>query len=169
MSSIKGNVRWIATSLSKIYAVSIVPQGKHFRIAVATVDSVTGTVINLHQLDAALASDADLQIIGSHSSVPLALWNEKGKIKANILGSKSVTTLPTEVQFADSWLTIERVHILLGACSTFKYFLATLPRLLHGLDILMGPSLPHRSLKRDYQHGVFSPEESKRDILSCSS
>jgi len=68
-------------------------------IAVATLDAVSGTMIDIHHLDSSLESAADLQVIGSHSSAPLAIWTEKGKLKANILGSKPVITLPTEVSF----------------------------------------------------------------------
>jgi hypothetical protein len=96
-SSIKGQARYIATSLSKIYVVFTVPHGKALSITVATFDAVNGNIIDSHTLDASLTSDTDLQVIGSHSSAPLAIWNEKGKIKANILGSKSTFPLSTEV------------------------------------------------------------------------
>jgi hypothetical protein len=96
-SSVKGEPRYIATSLSKIYVVYVLPRGRSMSIAVATLDAVSGTMIDIHQLDSNLDSAADIQIIGSHSSAPLAIWSEKGKIKVNILGSKPVITLPTEV------------------------------------------------------------------------
>ena len=83
--------------MSKIYVVYAVPRGRNFGIAVATLDSVTGAFINHHTLDASLNSEADLQVVGSHSSAPLAIWSEKGKLRVNILGSKSVTTLPIQV------------------------------------------------------------------------
>jgi len=66
-------------------------------IAVATLDAVSGTMIAIHQLDSSLDNAADLQVVGSHSSAPLAIWTEKGKLKANILGSKPVVSLPSEV------------------------------------------------------------------------
>lgn len=95
--SIKGEARYIATSLSKIYVVFTVPHAKSSSITVATLDAVTGNIIDTHALDASLVLDTDLQVIGSHSSAPLAVWNEKGKIKANLLGSKSIIPLTTEV------------------------------------------------------------------------
>ena len=95
--SVKGDARDIATSLSKIYVVYTLSRGKSTSIAVTTLDAVSGTIIDVHHLDSSLDSAADLQVVGSHSSAPLALWTEKGKMKANILGSKSVITLPTEV------------------------------------------------------------------------
>jgi hypothetical protein len=87
----------MATSLSKVFVVYCVPHGKYFSIAVATLDAVTGATIDIHQIDATITSDQDLQVVGSHSSTPFAIWNEKGKIKVNILGTKSITILPTEV------------------------------------------------------------------------
>src|SRR5579859_428382 len=95
--SIKGTARYIATSLSKIYVVFTVPHAKSLSITVATLDAVTGNIIDTHALDASLAAETDLRVVGSHSSAPLAIWNEKGKIKANILGSKSIIPLSTEV------------------------------------------------------------------------
>jgi len=77
--------------------VYTLPRGRSVSIAVATLDAVSGTMIDIHQLDSNLDSAADLQVIGSHSAAPLAIWNEKGKIKANILGSKPVITLLIEV------------------------------------------------------------------------
>ena len=95
--SVKGTPQYIATSLSKIYVVCTVPHGKSSSITVATLDSVTGAIIDHHQLDASLTSERDLQVVGSHSYAPLAIWSEKGKVRANILGSKQVTNLPIEV------------------------------------------------------------------------
>jgi hypothetical protein len=96
-SSIRGTPHYIATSLSKIYVVYTVPHAKYSTIAVATLDSVTGAIINHHHLDCSITLESELQVAGSHSSAPLAIWNEKGKLKVNILGSKLVTTLPIEV------------------------------------------------------------------------
>ena len=93
----KGDARYIATSLSKVYVVYTQSRGKSMSIAVATLDAVSGIITNIHQLDSSLDSLADLQVVGSHSSTPLAIWSEKGKVKANILGMKPVITLPTEV------------------------------------------------------------------------
>jgi hypothetical protein len=83
--------------LSKIYVIFTVPHAKSFSITVATLDAVTGVIIDTHALDASLATDTDLQVVGSHSSAPLAIWTEKGKLKANLLGSKSIIPLSTEV------------------------------------------------------------------------
>lgn len=77
--------------------VYTVPHAKYSGIAVATLDSVTGNIINTLQLDASLTPDSDLQVIGSHSSAPLAIWSENGKLRVNILGSKPVTSFSTEV------------------------------------------------------------------------
>src|SRR5437762_11270694 len=96
-SSIKGTPHHIATSLSKIYVVYTVPHGKSSSITVATLDSVTGAFIDRHQLDSSFTVERDLQVVGSHSSAPLAIWSEKGKLRGNILGSKAVTNLPMEV------------------------------------------------------------------------
>jgi hypothetical protein len=98
IGSVKGNARYIATSLSKIYVVYTVVHSKSFGIAVATFDSVTGKIVDTHLLDASLTSEMDLQVVGSHSAAPLAVWSEKGKIKVNILGSKPVTVLSPEVR-----------------------------------------------------------------------
>jgi hypothetical protein len=95
--SVKGNARYIATSLSKIYVVYTVAHAKSFGIGVATFDSVTGKILDTHVLDASLTSEMDLQVVGSHSAAPLAIWSEKGKIKVNILGSKPVTVLIPDV------------------------------------------------------------------------
>ena len=100
--SIKGTPHSIATSVSKTYVVSTVSHAKYFTIAVATLDSVTGVIldnqhVDYHQLDLSINFETELQVVGSHSSAPLAIWIEKGKLKANILGSKYVTILPTEV------------------------------------------------------------------------
>jgi len=97
--SIKGTARYIATSLSKVFVVFTVPRAKSLSITVATLDAVTGNIIDTHALDASLASDTDLQVVGSHSSTPLAIWSEKNNIKANLLGSKSIISLSTEVLF----------------------------------------------------------------------
>jgi hypothetical protein len=101
--SIKGIPHFIATSLSKIFVVYLVPLGKAYSIAVATLDAVTGSIIDTNRLSASVSSIADVQVVGSHSSAPLVVWHEypssrsKGTLKAAILGSKSVTTLSTEV------------------------------------------------------------------------
>jgi hypothetical protein len=100
--SIKGTPHSIATSVSKTYVLSIISHAKYFTIAVATFDSVTGVILDIqhvdyHQLDLSINFETELQVVGSHSSAPLAIWIEKGKLKANILGTKYVTILPTEV------------------------------------------------------------------------
>src|SRR5579862_5202838 len=77
MSSVKGDPLYIATSLSKIYVVYKVPHARYSTIAVATLDSVSGTIINTQQIDASLTPDSDLQVVGSHSSAPLVIWSEK--------------------------------------------------------------------------------------------
>lgn len=74
-----------------------VPHGKSSSITVATIDSVTGALIDHHQLDASLISERDMQVVGSHSYAPFAVWSEKGKLRVNIFGSKTVTNLPVEV------------------------------------------------------------------------
>jgi hypothetical protein len=109
--SIKGTARYIATSLSKIYVIFTVPHAKSFSITVATLDAVTGDIIDTHALDASLATDTDLQVVGSHSSAPLAIWTEKGKLKANLLGSKSIIPLSTEVLFPLLALIDNSIHI----------------------------------------------------------
>jgi hypothetical protein len=153
--SVKGEARYIATSLSKIYVVYTLPRGRSISIAVATLDAVSGKMIDIHQLDSSLDSAADLQIIGSHSSAPLAIWTEKGKLKANILGSKPVITLPTEVS-----LTISTKHsynnrlnsrhfplwllILVLRCHTSLYPTPTSSRHGHKSTILTCPLDPSR-------------------------
>jgi|SRR5277367_3009826 len=138
-SSVKGEPRYIATSLSKIYVVYTLPRGRSVSITVATLDAVSGKMIDIHQLDSSLDSAADLQVIGSHSSAPLAIWSEKGKIKANVLGSKFVITLPTEVtsptiqislvnprpnsQRFPLWLPIPVRHYPTSSCRTPTNFL----------------------------------------------
>jgi hypothetical protein len=104
-SSIKGSPHFIATSLSKIFVVYLVPHGRTYSIAVATLDSVTGDILDTTQLSGSVTSAEDIQVVGSHSSAPLVVWHEytttrtKGTLKANILGSKSVTQLSTEHEF----------------------------------------------------------------------
>lgn len=111
--SIKGTPQYIATSLSKVYVVCTVPRGKSSGITVATLDSVTGTLIDHHQLDASLISERDLQVVGSHSYVPLAIWSEKGKVRANILGSKQVANLPLEVSSSETRSNVSMtLHLL---------------------------------------------------------
>jgi len=94
---VKGTPRFIATSLSKVYVVSIVSHSKHSSLSVTTLDSVNGAILETHQLDSFLLPQDDVQVVGSHSSAPLAIWHEKGKLKANVLGTKSITTLAADV------------------------------------------------------------------------
>jgi hypothetical protein len=58
---------------------------------------VNGAVLETHRLDASVLWTDEVQVVGSHSSAPLVIWNEKGKIKVNVLGSKSISTLTSEV------------------------------------------------------------------------
>lgn len=101
--SIKGTPHFIATSLSKIFIVYLVPHGKAYSITVTTLDSVSGNIIDTTHLSASVLSAADVRVVGSHSSSPLVVWHEyttsrsQGTLKANVLGSKSINTLSTEV------------------------------------------------------------------------
>ena len=94
---VKGTPRFIATSLSKVYVVSIIPHSKYSSLSVTTLDSVNGAILETHQLDSSLLPQDNIQVVGSHSSAPLAIWHEKGKLKANVLGTKTITTLTADV------------------------------------------------------------------------
>jgi len=107
---VKGTPRFIATSLSKVYVVSIVPHSKYSSLSVTTLDSVNGAILETHQLDSSLLPQDDVQVVGSHSSTPLAIWHEKGKIKVNVLGTKSITTLAAAVSPSqETFLTSARL------------------------------------------------------------
>jgi hypothetical protein len=105
-SSVKGTPHFIATSLSKIFVVYLVPHSRSHSIAVATLDSVTGDVLDTIQLSGSVSSADDIQVAGTHSAAPLVVWRDPSShntLKVNILGSKSVTSLSTEVSFFSSY------------------------------------------------------------------
>jgi hypothetical protein len=97
--TVRGTPLFIATSLSKVYVVSALPISGKTSLSVTTVDAVNGAVLETHKLDASVLWTDEVQVIGSHSSAPFVIWNEKGKLKVNILGSKSIATLASEVPF----------------------------------------------------------------------
>jgi hypothetical protein len=71
----------------------LVPEGKTSRLNIATLDAVTGNVINLYNIkEVDLASESDLVIAGSHSAAPIAVWKERQKVRVNVLGYKAVET-----------------------------------------------------------------------------
>jgi hypothetical protein len=95
--TVRGTPLFIATSLSKVYVVSALPLSGRTSLSVTTVDAVNGAVLETHRLDASVLWTDEVQVVGSHSSAPLVIWNEKGKLKVNVLGSKSISTLTSEV------------------------------------------------------------------------
>jgi hypothetical protein len=95
--NVKGTARFIATSFSKVYVVATIPHSKSSSLSVTTLDAVNGAILETHQLESSILTQDDIHVVGSHSSAPLAIWNEKGKLKANVLGSKLITTLTSEV------------------------------------------------------------------------
>ena len=74
-----------------------------YGVTVTTLDAVTGKVIDIHQHDAFITSPDNLRVVGSHSSAPLAIWLDKDKLKANVLGSRAVSTLETDIPDSPSF------------------------------------------------------------------
>lgn len=62
-----------------------------------TIDAVNGAILEIHKLESSLLDTEDVHVVGSHSSAPLVIWHDKGKLKTNVLGTKTVTTLTSEV------------------------------------------------------------------------
>jgi hypothetical protein len=137
--------------------VYTVAHARSFGIAVATFDSVTGKILDTHVLDASLTSEMDLQVVGSHSAAPLAIWSEKGKIKVNILGSKTVTALVADVNPFKVILIVARLYVLLSSGSTFQHLATSLPHLIQRLFIFLGDSLPYQTLLRIHHRRILTP------------
>jgi len=95
--TVRGTPLSIATSLSKVYVVSALSLSGRTSLSVTTLDAVNGAVLDSHKLDASFLGSDDVHIVGSHSSAPLAIWKENRKLKVNVLGSKSIATLTSEV------------------------------------------------------------------------